>query len=446
MNAMASRLKIAITLLTESFWFVPAVMALLSGLIAFITINIDHRLGDRWFAGISWVWSGSADGARSVLSVIAGSIMTVVSIVYSLTLSTLAQTSAHFGPRIQRNFTSDRGNQIVLGTFIATFTYSLLVLRTINSEDGSRFVPFLSVNIGVALALASLGVLIYFIHHLSQSIQVDNLIAEVGATFERVAENVHRSDRDGAGESNDPELPPEEAWRDATPVHAAAHGYIMDMDTDRLVRLACEHRLVIRAVRQPGDFTHSGSVIYQVLSAEPVSRPVIDRLLATCSWGTYRTAHQDILYPLQQLVEIACHALSPGINEPFTATTCIDWLAMCLCRVAAEEPLPRALVDNTGTTRVLLDPPSFRDMLDAAFGQIRLYGCENPLIQQHLLQALARMAPCLHRPSDRIAVLEYVNRVETDAERAIANPYDRDTVLNACATARSLLGAGSAGR
>ena len=148
-------------------------------------VAIDHAIGSAWVKNIGWVWSGGAEGARSVLSTIAGSIMTVVSIVFSLTVTTLAQTSSHFGPRVLRNFTSDRGVQLTLGTFIATFVYCLLVLRTIRSVEESSFVPYLAVNIGVLLALVSLAVLIFFIHHVSQSIQAENLIAAVGHDFER---------------------------------------------------------------------------------------------------------------------------------------------------------------------------------------------------------------------------------------------------------------------
>ena len=144
-------------MITDSVWFVPASMAFLAGGFAFASVAADRSLGDQWAVNIGWIWSGSADGARSVLAVVAGSVMTVVSIVFSLTITALAQTSSHFGPRVLRNFTSDRGVQVTLGTFIATFVYCLLVLRTVRSVAETPFVPFLSVNVGVALALASLA-------------------------------------------------------------------------------------------------------------------------------------------------------------------------------------------------------------------------------------------------------------------------------------------------
>lgn len=156
--------------LSDSFWFLPTLMAILAGVAALVSVAIDHRVDGDWVKSINWFWSGGADGARSVLSVVAGSVMTVVSIVFSLTIGVLAQTSSHFGPRVLRNFTSDRGVQFTLGTFISTFIYCLLVLRTVRSVSEAAFVPYVSVNLGLALGIASLAVLILYIHHVSQSI------------------------------------------------------------------------------------------------------------------------------------------------------------------------------------------------------------------------------------------------------------------------------------
>ena len=204
-------------------------MALLSAAAAIGMVRADDVLGPEWSRDISWIWAGSAEGARSVLSVIAGSIMTVVSIVYSLTITSLAQTSSHFGPRVLRNFTSDRGNQFVLGTFIATFVYCLLVLRTVNSEPESRFVPFLSVNVGVVFALASLGVLIYFIHHISQSIQAENLISGVGVAFQEAVPELFPKSMGAA--KHDTVLPDPAAWERAHAVESSVNAYVLGIDT-----------------------------------------------------------------------------------------------------------------------------------------------------------------------------------------------------------------------
>jgi uncharacterized membrane protein len=228
---------------TESVWFVPASMALLAGGFAFASVALDRRLGDQWALDIGWVWAGSADGARSVLSVVAGSVMTVVSIVFSLTITALAQTSSHFGPRVLRNFTSDRGVQLTLGTFISTFVYCLLVLRTVRSVEELRFVPFLSVNVGVALSLASLAVLIYFIHHVAEMIQAENLIAGAGAAFQDALPRLF-PEHARAHLARPRSPPPEETWqRRPESSCRRANGYLQRIDDQRLLQLAVEHDL-----------------------------------------------------------------------------------------------------------------------------------------------------------------------------------------------------------
>ena len=247
--------------LIDSFWFLPATMAVLAGAAALFSVAMDHRLGSSWVKNLGWVWSGGADGARSVLSVVAGSVMTVISIVFSLTISVLAQTSSHFGPRVLRNFTSDRGVQFTLGTFISTFIYCLLVLRTVRSVEELAFVPYLSVNIGVFLALASLAVLIFFIHHVSQSIQAENLIADVGEDFQR---SLHALFPERVGESAEEnsnsesastcEAPDDSDWDESQHVDAEQSGYLQRLDDGQLMHLATKHDLIIKLQKRPGDF------------------------------------------------------------------------------------------------------------------------------------------------------------------------------------------------
>jgi uncharacterized membrane protein len=313
--------------LADSFWFVPLVMALLAGGAAMGSVALDHKIGSGWVHSIGWIWSGGADGARGVLSVIAGSLMTVVSIVFSLTISVLAQTSSHFGPRVLRNFTSDRKVQFTLSTFISTFVYCLLVLRTVRSIEESSFVPYLSVNIGVLWALASLAVLIFFIHYISQSIQAENLIAAVGEDFAD-ALTVLFPERMGQAQCTPPrhcEPPNENQWQQALQINADENGYLQGVDDEQIMRLATEHDCILKLQKRPGDFVASGSPLLRVLASAPLSPQRQSSLRACFSLGRHSTPHQDALFSIQQLVEIAAHALSPGINEPFTALTCIDW-------------------------------------------------------------------------------------------------------------------------
>jgi uncharacterized membrane protein len=170
--------------LRSSLWFLPAAMACLAVALAVSAVELDKAVADDWLQRLSWIYSGGAEGASLLLGTVAGSMIAIAGTVFSMTLVALSLASSQLGPRLLRNFMRDRSNQVVLGTFVATFVYCLLVLRTIRRADEVAFVPHLAVSIGVLLAIASVGVLIYFIHHISVSIQADQVVARVGRVLE----------------------------------------------------------------------------------------------------------------------------------------------------------------------------------------------------------------------------------------------------------------------
>lgn len=397
----------------DSFWLLPAVMAIFSLAAALGTVALDHAVGSDWVKEYAWIWSGGPDGARGVLTVIAGSVMTVVSIVFSITITALAQTSSHFGPRVLRNFTTDRGNQFVLGTFISTFIYCLIVLRTVRSVDESAFVPYLSVNIGIASSIVALAVLIYFIHHIAQSIQAEILIADVGHDFERVLPVIfperdeHSEERED--DSDEGQLPD---WKEGEEIVAENNGYLQRVNESRLFSLATRYDLVIRLDRRPGDFVTINSALL-TFTPKTATGPKLSKQLANCfAIAPYRTPYQDIAYPLQQLVEIAAHALSPGLNEPFTALTCIDWLGACL-RGIAQRDLPSPYrFDKNGALRVMAKPYTFDEMASVSFDQIRLYGSDNPVVVVKLLETITDLAEQIYRECDRQTLLKQTRLIQ----------------------------------
>ncbi|RJQ83634.1 MAG: DUF2254 domain-containing protein, partial [Desulfobacteraceae bacterium] len=237
----------------SSFWFVPAIMACGSVALVFVTVAIDERMTGSWLQGISWVYTGGAEGASAVLGTIAGSMMTIAGVVFSMTLVALTLASSQFGPRLLRNFMSDTSNQVVLGTFVATFLYCLLVLRTIRHTEEDAFVPHLSVTLGVLFAIVGMGVLIYFIHHVSVSIQADEIVARVGAELiegiERLfPEQIGRENPGSAAESGGADIPASFDAQ-ARPVKAAGDGYLQFIDTDALMHLATQEDLLLRVAK-----------------------------------------------------------------------------------------------------------------------------------------------------------------------------------------------------
>ncbi len=423
--------------LSESFWFLPAVMMLMAVGAALGSTALDHQLGGAWVQNIGWVWSGGANGARSVLSTVAGSMMTVVSIVFSLTLTTLAQTSSHFGPRVLRNFVTDRGNQFVLGTFVATFLYCLMVLRTIRSVEEQTFVPYLSVNLGLAMTVGSLAVLIYFIHHLSQSIQAEQLLAGIGKDFEQILPRIFPVSQQEPDQA-EPWLKAER-WQASWVIAAKSDGYLQHIDQESLLKLASEHQLILKLERRPGDFISQGMPLLYGLPGNEPDTSLIDSIRACFVQGRQRTPQQDAAYYLHQLVEIAQRAMSPGINEPYTALSSIDWLGACLRRVAAypqPSPLRR---DDKGNLCLMVPVLGFNELVKTTLTPLRLVAVSNPDVVVHTLKMLTNLAPALERETDRQALFEQAQLLGKMAQEELSFNPDCARVQEALDQALSAL-------
>ena len=422
--------------LADSFWLVPTVMAVLAMAVAVGMVALDRRL-NLDVTGVAWVWSGGADGARSLLSTVATSMMTVAGTVFSITIAALTLASQQFGPRLLRNFTADRGNQIVLGTFVATFLYCLMVLRTVRSHDEGHFVPNVAVSFGVVLACASLGVLIYFIHHVSGSIQAESLAASVARDLKSDLERLSPPTPPGPGAA--PHAAPPD--RPAEDVLAVESGYIQAIDRDGLVATAEERGLLVKLQHRPGDYVSEGEPILCAWTESDALAPEeVDRLRGSVHLGQRRTPLQDARYGVRQLTEIGARALSPGINDPFTAMGCVDWLTDALEGVARREAPSGVRRSQDGTPRLIEEPVVFADLLALSFDPIRAYGASSVIVAVHLLESLARLASRVTRPDQRQAVLREAQMTLRAAQEALRTEQDRERVARAFASVRERLG------
>ncbi|WP_373539948.1 DUF2254 domain-containing protein [Chamaesiphon sp.] len=418
--------------LHSSFWFVPTLMLVLAIGLSFITIGIDQSRETNIIGKLGWTYSLGPSGSRAILSAIAGSMMSVATTAFSITIVALQLASSQFGPRLLRNFIRDTGNQVVLGTFIATFVYCLMVLRTINGVEENEFVPHLAVTVGIGLAIASIGVLIYFIHHSAISIQVDRVIKKVGDDLDRTIDRLF-PDQIGRSASKQPEEEslaaiPADFDRLSRAITARESGYIQAIDDDRLMQIATEHNLLLRVERRPGRFVVKGSQLMRVFPGEKIDRQLAAKIADTVEIGIQRTEQQDLEFSIDQLVEIAARALSPGINDPFTAIRCIDQLSAALCHFAQREIPPPYRYDDRHRLRVIAEPLEFADAIDAAFNQIRQYGQSSVAVTMRLLEAIATIAPFTHRKLDRTALKRHAETVERGSQTGIVEELDRQDV------------------
>ncbi|URW75589.1 DUF2254 domain-containing protein [Sphingomonas donggukensis] len=404
--------------LRESYWFVPTVMAMAALLLALAMVYIDSHAGSTWMDGLPWLYAARPDGARSLLSSIGGSMIGVAGTTFSVTIAAVVYASGQYGPRLLSNFMSDRGNQVTLGTFIATFVYSLIVLRTIRSagESGAgtpAFVPQLALLVALILVLCSIAVLIFFIHHVPMRIHINNVIERIG---DRLIEEIDLRFPVFVGvpldEGTDgPRVPTafradvgRTEYERRAPVRAKHTGYIQLIDESTLLDAARDHDLILRLQYQSGDFAHKGSVLLEAWPAERCDEDTVKALRGAFAVGSRRTALQDLRFLIDELVEIAARALSPGVNDPFTANSCLDWLGAAMADLARRDLPSRLRADEDGVLRVIAHPMTFAGFIDRAFGALAQYASADMIAGKRFLNALGDVALSCDDPG-RIATL-----------------------------------------
>ncbi|WP_400190861.1 DUF2254 domain-containing protein [Hymenobacter sp. B81] len=418
--------------LNASLWFVPTLMVAGAILLAFGLVLLDARVPHDWLPDYPLLFGAGADGARGMLTAIAGSMVTVAGLIFSLTLSTLAQVSSQYTPRVLRNFMRDRANQLVLGFFVSIFVYCLIVLRTIRGGDEGRFIPSLAVGMGLVLALVSIGVLIFFIHHMASSIQAANIVRN--ATEETEAA-IRRLFPDRLGQPADAadarELLRQAGQLSWQPVPARATGYVQSVDEAGLLALARTLPGVVRMEHGIGGFVARGAALVSVARYGPGAARVTDELIRQAnslfSLGSQRTIEQDAGFGLRQIVDIALKALSPGVNDTTTAIIGVDHLGALLAQLA-DRHLAGPLRADADQVRVVAVRPSFEQFVATAFDQVRSSAAGNAAVYLRLLTALATIAQRTQDPPRLLALRQQAELVAEAAERTLATEYERAQV------------------
>jgi uncharacterized membrane protein len=444
------RLQLVWLRLSGNLWFLPTVMTTLAVALSTLTIILDDwviatgRARHLWF-----VFGVGAEGVRGVLSSIAGGIITVTGVVFSITVVALQLASTQFTPRVLRTFIGDRANQVVLGVFIGTFTYALLILRFVRSEaDGvAAFVPSISVTVAMLLAVASVGFLIFFINHIAQSITASAVIDRL------TREGVDAACRAFPCEIGRPASSPTPEDRVPTgepiPVRTDGRGYLQAVDEEALLDLAGVGPLVIRMEGRVGEFFNSGDVVASVwLAATParadaIPKGEIDRLrrtvLSAFVFGTEPTGPQDVALGISRLVDVAVKALSPGINDPTTAAMCIDGIGEVLIVLGGRDAPAPVREARGGEVRLHARRPEFGELADLAFAQLRHYGARDPAVAVKLVVTLRRVAVRVP-PSRRGVLARQVEHVARAAEAQVRDEADCARVRLAAARVLAEIG------
>lgn len=398
-------------------WPLPALGVVVAAIAGVLLPRFDARVDDDLPPAVTdYLFGGGAAAARAVLGAIAGSLITVTSLTFSLTVVTLQLASSQFSPRLLRTFSSDRFVQATLAIFLGTFTYALTVLRTVRSAgfDQEVFVPQMAVTLAYLLAIASVLGLVLFLAHLARVIRVETMLANVHKdatdTVRRVLTPLRTS---GA-----PEVPPCPPT-DAVKVVAPSSGFLVQIDEPALLAAAVEAGAVLLIDRSPGGSLVAGTPIGltwtvsgRAFDTDSLTR-LRERIAKAVHTGNERTAAQDVGFGLRQLTDVATKALSPGINDPTTAVHALGHSAALLCELADRDLGPRLLHDDQHRIRVALHRPGFTDLLELAVSQPRRYGAADPDVLDRLFRLLDELAWTAPRNDGRHAISDQLSRLRT---------------------------------
>ena len=378
--------------LQDSLWFIPALCTAVAITLALLMVQVDQAVGTTGRPATEFIFGAGTSGAHQVLAVIAGSMITVAGVVFSITIVALQLASSQFTPRVLRTFTGDRANQLVLGVFIATFTYALLVLRTVReapSENALPFIPYISVTVAIVLSLISIGFLIFYINHAAHSIQASVIIDRATNDTFRLINDLFPDEVGRPVNSSAPKT--ERTIAAPVPIEAESAGYIQAVDADGLFDLSETENVTIRLDLRIGEFVLPGADFAAVWPADQADKELVQQVRQRIIIGHERTLHSDVELGFRQLADIGIKALSPGINDPTTAIMCIDRLAEALIMLARRREPAHVRTGEDGQARLILPGAPFAQMVDVAFTQMRHFGVSDVIVAEHLMTTLGRL-------------------------------------------------------
>ena len=414
----------------DQFWLIPASLCLAAVVLAQTLVLVGRSVD----MPALWLGELGPSSAGDLMGVLAGSLLTATATTFSITIAVIVLTSSAFGARLVRNFMDDRGSQVVLGMFLGSFLYAVIVLRSITADS----VPALAVNVALILTLVDVGLLVYYIHHITDSVQLATLSRRLGAEFEQVIQAVYPEDT-----SHDEPRVAVPAGR-SQPVLAPRHGYLADRDIKRLTDLATDHSCSVRLLVRVGDHIIEGDQIAEILwSTGPEGEgadPACDDLLSCLSITSARTPVQDVSLAAEQLRELLVRALSPGINDPQTAENAMDELTVGLVNLAQRPVHPERRIGGENPDSVVILPEvTLPQLLEALFSDLRIHATQSPAV---LRQALRLSEQIAGRSSDAEVIsqlLEQVDGLETAVRGGQLNAVDLNEFERACASTRSRL-------
>lgn len=426
-----------LALLQGKLWLLPLIFTAGAALLAVILILFGNRLAPSSEGNLWWLYNGDAETGRQLLSSLLSGLMTMTSLVISVTFVILTLAANQLGPRLISRFMADRQIQSVLGLFIGTILYLILVMRSITDKLGADGVPHLAITAGSALTVLCLLALLFYIHKVARSIIADNMVqalyTDMLANMESVLPPVDTPKRAPLGA------------RFAGPHHSLALGkvgHVQVVDYPMLLKLASENDIRIAVTVRAGQFLLAAGDHVRVFSADPPDEEHIAAIRAAFKIGAERTPAQDLEFGIRQLTEIAVRALSPGINDPFTALAVIDRIsAIVECQIGRAVQ-PTEYRDDSGDLRLIVSRTDLRRLMDAGFRDIRQAGANHPVILIRIAMRLADLVGSAVLDAEREALAAQIEALAEAGGQCASIARDRAEIIRHVENARRRLQAG----
>lgn len=431
------RAATAVERLRESLWLIPGLMVGGAGTLASLLVRSTAPAPEVPLQEL--LIPSSAQAALPVLQVVGASVITVTSVVFSLTVVALQITAGNYSPRALRTFLRDLGTQLVLGTFLATFAYSYIVLQnvtTLSRDAAAAWAPQVAFMVVPAFVLASLVALVFFIHHVTQAIRVDLILKEVTEEALGSIETVHPEEGNRSVTQHPRDLVPDNAVH----VTSATTGFVQSFGLTELLQMLAEHDLVVAFRPTVGDHILEGATMAWVWerdadSVADVTSDVEQEVRDAVQIGRERSMDQDVAYGIRQLVDIAVRALSPGVNDPNTAVATVLHLTVVYRRLLARQLGPVVVTDDRDEARILVPYPSLSEYLTIMVQQVGHYARADLMVVLRLLRQLGELKS-LTEKEDHPALDRAIDEIMEEAERGLDVATNLDLAREAARDAK----------
>jgi uncharacterized membrane protein len=431
-----------------SFWFAPVIMAIAAVLLAWLMYWVDNLVPDAALENSRFVLAGTPGELRSALLSMAGTVLATAGVVFTLLTLPLSTVASQYGSRLLRVFLGDRTTQSVLGAFVGTFVYCITAALSIPTASAEQEAPQLTATLGVYLMVATFGTLILLVQHVSTMLQAPNIAAAAGVELLDVvranAEEVASGDNGDGGFETRPTpdsrgIPAMLTEASGYPVRVRSAGYVQYIDSQMVLTLAQKKDLVVHLLRKPGCYVQSGAVVALVWPAERVDEQLEALFQRAFRLGNGRTPSQDIEYAVNQLAEMAVRAMSAAINDPFTAMTCLDRIGDGLVTFIRQGGNHSHHWDQDGRLRLILEPVTIDDLLNAAFDMLRHASCNNASVLQHMLEVIDVLGQEVRAPETREQLLRHASLIQAESQVGHLIEADRDSIRRSSEVLRARL-------